>query len=137
MEGRCFCGSVQFKLHSDVKDAYYCHCRDCQIQSGGAFHALGVVDRGAVEVALGSPAEFAHKTASGFMMTREFCAKCGTPLFLSSTRFPQIKMFMLSALIDSELIRPTFQIWCSSKPRWPEPDSELDSFPFGESDEVD
>lgn len=131
MQGRCLCNSVRFELRSEIQGSYYCHCRDCQIQSGSAYHVLGIVSNGSIDLVMGRVAEFTQSSASGYDMTREFCPRCGTPLFIRSTRFPDIQMFMLSALLDPESIKPTFQIWCNSKLPWAEIRRDLSCFPEG------
>jgi len=134
MKGQCFCGSIRYELTKEVEDAYYCHCRDCQILSGSAFHVLGIVPRGSVNILCGELCMYEHQAASGFVMTREFCCKCGTPLFASSTRFKQIQMFMLSTLENPIAIQPKFEIWCDSKVSWFKITDEINSFPKGESE---
>ena len=135
MKGRCLCGSVQYELTARPQDVYYCHCRDCQILSGSAFHVLGIVERDSINILSGEIARYQHTTDSGFTMTREFCPECGTPLFVRSTRFPEVEMFTVSALEEPESVEPSFQIWSASKISWSTIDVELRSFPHGALDE--
>jgi len=134
MKGRCFCNAIQFELQSKVQSAYYCHCRDCQIFSGSAFHVLGVIDHRSINMLQGNMAEFKHHTNSENVMTRTFCPDCGTPLFVRSTRYPEIQMFVLSTLDNPELVAPSFQIWCDSKMPWLEERDGLVSFSRGKLD---
>jgi len=83
MNGKCFCGSVQFTLKEQLKDAYYCHCRDCQMLSGSAFRVFGIVPTGSVEILAGVLETYTHIAESGFEMRRSHCSKCATPLFVS------------------------------------------------------
>jgi hypothetical protein len=134
MKGGCFCGSLRYVLLSKPEDVYYCHCRDCQILSGSAFHVLGIMKRGSIMILSGGLTRYAHSTDSGSEMTREFCPKCGTPLFLKSTRFPEIEMFTASSLEEPDGVQPSFEIWFTSKISWSDIDSELKSFPHGPLD---
>lgn len=134
MKGKCFCGTVCYDLLSEPEQVYYCHCRDCQILSGSAFHVLGVVNRDSLLLQSGELSEYTHTTDSGSKMTREFCTKCGTPLFLKSTRFPDIQMFTISALEQPEEFQPSFEIWAKSKNSWSEVSSEIESFKRGVPD---
>ena len=134
MKGRCLCNAVQYELHSEVQDSYYCHCRNCQILSGSAFQVLGTVQRGSIDIICGELIEYQYKTDSGFKMTRQICSKCGTPLFSISSRFPEIQMFMISTLDKPESVKPSFQIWGDSKVKWSNIGVEICSFPRGASD---
>lgn len=134
MKGGCFCGSVQYEILPDPQDAYYCHCRDCQILSGSPFHVLAIAERRSIKVLSGELALFKHTADSGSEMTREFCPKCGTPLFVKSTRFPEIGMFTVSTLEDPESMKPSFEIWTTSRISWSNIRDELESFPRGALD---
>ena len=134
IDGRCLCGSISYELLSEPEDVYYCHCRDCQILSGSAFHVLGVVRHDSLRILSGEVAAYTHSTESGSQMTREFCPRCGTPLFVRSTRFPEIQMFTVSTLVEPESVKPSFEIWTTSKVSWSEIRDELKSFPQGALD---
>lgn len=134
MKGRCLCGAIEYEISGTPEDAYYCHCRDCQRSSGSPFHILAIVKRGALQVRSGAPASYKSATDSGFEMTRAFCAKCGTPLFFESTRFPDIRMFTVTTLEDPEAIRPSFEIWTTSMVSWARTGDDVESFPCGALD---
>ena len=134
MNGGCCCGDVRYELRADLRGVYYCHCRDCQLHSGGAFHVLGIVDRDALIVVSGQTTAYRKPADSGFTMTREFCATCGTPLFLDSDRFEEITMFAVSSLDEPQAVQPAFQIWTSSKLPWSEIGADLESFARGALD---
>ena len=134
MKGRCFCGSVRYELTSQPQDSYYCHCRDCQFLSGSPFHVLGIVERGSINLIAGELSEYDHFAQDGSGMTREFCTKCGTPLFVTSTRFEDIQMFTVNTLDEPESVKPSFEIWTNSKVSWANIQSEINSFPRGALD---
>jgi len=134
IRGGCFCGSVKYKLTSPPQEAYYCHCRDCQYMSGSFYHVFGVVDRGSIELVSGELSEFDYQSQDGSGMKREFCKRCGTPLFASSTRFRNIQMFTLSSLDDPNLIRPSFEVWTKSKLPWAHIGTDIKSYPHGSYD---
>ena len=134
MKGRCFCGSVRYELTSQPQDSYFCHCRDCQYLSGSPHHALGIVERGSINLISGELGEFKHSAQDGSGMTREFCPKCGTPLFVTSTRFEDIQMFTVNTLDDPEALDPSFEIWTTSRVSWARTPQGIDSFPHGALD---
>ena len=137
MKGKCLCGAVQYELTSAPQEAYYCHCRDCQYQSGSPFHVLGIVERGSINLISGKLSEYQHQAQDGSGMTREFCSQCGTPLFVTSTRFEHIQMFTVNTLDDPEVVKPSFEIWTSSKVSWANIQPSIDSFPCGALDGSD
>ncbi len=134
MKGKCFCGAVKYELTSQPQDAYYCHCRDCQYLSGSPFHVLGIVERGSVNLISGELSEYKHLAQDGSGMTREFCKICGTPLFVTSTRFEEIQMFTVNTLDEPENVKPSFEIWTTSKVSWANIQSGINSFPRGALD---
>ena len=134
MKGRCFCGSVRYKLTSPIKDAYYCHCRDCQYFSGSPFHVLGIVERGTIKLISGSTRIFEYQVQDNCHMKREFCENCGTPLFLTSSRFETIQMITVNSLDDPGTVTPSFEIWTKSKVPWSMIDSGIASFSHGAFD---
>ena len=134
MKGKCFCGAVKYELTSQPQDAYYCHCRDCQYLSGSPFHVLGIVERGSINLISGELSEHKHFAQDGSGMSREFCAKCGTPLFVTSTRFEDIQMFTVNSLEEPEKVKPSFEIWTNSKISWANIQSGINSFPQGALD---
>jgi hypothetical protein len=135
MKGRCFCGEIQYQIDTPLQEAYYCHCRDCQYLSGSPFHVLVIVKRGSIKLVAGKTSKHQHKTQDGSEMTREFCPNCGTPLFLSSSRFDDIQMLTLNSLDDPEVINPSFQIWTNSKVSWAEISPEITSHFRGARDD--
>lgn len=134
MKGGCLCGSVKYEIKGVLQDIYYCHCNDCQILSGSAYHVLGLVDTGNIATLGTTLTCYTRKTRSGYEMTREFCAQCGTPLFLRSTRFDDVEMVTVSSLYDKNALTPSFQIWVSCKSPWSDIDEEVRSFSAGALD---
>jgi len=137
MKGKCFCGDVKYELISQPQDAYYCHCRDCQYLSGSPFHVLGIVEKGDIKLISGKLTEYKHSSQDGSGMTREFCKTCGTPLFVTSTRFDDIQMFTVNTLDEPEDIKPSFEIWTTSKVAWTALQPGTNRFPHGALDRSD
>jgi hypothetical protein len=135
MKGGCLCGSVRYELTSPPQEAYYCHCRDCQYLSGSPFHVLGIVERESINLTSGEISEYTHEAQDGSGMKREFCTKCGTPLFVTSTRFQDIQMFTVNTLDEPDSITPSFEIWTSSKVTWANIQLNNNSFKHGALDE--
>ena len=135
MQGGCLCGSVRYQLESPPREAYYCHCRDCQYLSGSAFHLIGIVDRSAFSRLCGELGQYTRRTEDGSEMTREFCLSCGSPLYMTSSRFVDIQMFALNSLDQPDIIEPGFEIWTRSKCGAAHIDADITSFRHGALDD--
>jgi len=67
-------------------------------------------------------------------MIREFCGKCGTPLFLNSSRWGDITMLVTTTLDDPEAVPPSFEVWTRRRLSWAASPPHIDSYPFGSLD---
>ncbi|HRN88704.1 GFA family protein [Hyphomicrobium sp.] len=74
--GGCQCGAVRFRVDGALGDASVCHCRMCQKAFGGFYAPLVSVSHATLTWTRGSPKKF----QSSNIVTRGFCADCGTPL---------------------------------------------------------
>jgi len=95
---------------------------------------LGIVKRGSIHLISGELSEYKHSAQDESGMTREFCPKCGTPLFVTSTRFEDIQMFTVNTLDEPESVKPLFEIWTTSKVSWANIQLEMNNFPQGALD---
>ena len=76
LRGGCQCGAVRYSVTAESTDAYYCHCRMCQMTFGNLFGVFLAVGREDVEWVKGEPAYFESSTIA----RRGFCRECGMPL---------------------------------------------------------
>ena len=44
LSGGCFCGAVTYELTAKPMFVHACHCRDCQIQTGGPFAINAIIE---------------------------------------------------------------------------------------------
>lgn len=104
------------------------------MHSGSAFQILAVVSTDGLKKTAGETHSFGKSVHGGYTMTREFCAECGSPLFLRSTQWDDIAMFCVAALDEPDALQPEFQIWKSSEINWATIPDHIDSFPRGALD---
>jgi hypothetical protein len=75
--GGCQCGAVRFRVEDEALGrASICHCRMCQKAFGGFFGPLVTAKNSGLTWTRGAPTYF-H---SSNLVSRGFCANCGTPL---------------------------------------------------------
>lgn len=118
MTGGCLCGSVRYEAQPDLSSAYYCHCRDCQIGSGSAFHVAVLAPDSSFRVVFGETATYAKIADSGNNIERVFCPRCGTPVWWVGEGFPGLVVLTVSSLDNPEAITPSRELWTSSAVSW-------------------
>ncbi|TLU74024.1 GFA family protein [Lichenicoccus roseus] len=129
LEGSCRCGAVHFSMRSHTPQPYQrCYCTICRKTAGGGGYAinLGALTEGmrvedphkAIRI---FHAEILQEDGSCERSTaeRNFCSRCGTPLWLFSPEWPDLVHPFASA-IDSELPVPpsSVHLMLKFKPGW-------------------
>lgn len=90
-QGGCICGAVRYATRGDPARVTYCHCRFCQRATGGAYMVEPVFQKQDLTVRSGTAAQYAHVSeGSGKVVTINFCARCGTKLWLGFERFSDV-----------------------------------------------
>jgi hypothetical protein len=113
LEGSCSCGAITFSVDSHTPYPYQrCYCSICRKQDGGGGYAINIMGDAATLSVEGGDAIAVYRaevredgtthTSSG---ERNFCAKCGTALWLYDPNWPDLVHPFASA-IDTELPKP-------------------------------
>ncbi len=90
-EGGCLCGGIRYLTTTNPARVTFCHCKFCQRATGSAYLVEPVFQREDFEIVKGSPATYDHRSeGSGKLVTINFCATCGTKIFLGFERFPDV-----------------------------------------------
>ena len=110
LEGSCHCGAVRFSVEAYAPAPYLrCYCSICRKTAGGGGYAVNLGAKAATLRVEGeeSPAE------------RRFCARCGSALWVSDRRWPDLVHPFASA-IDTPLPEPPEceHIMLGSKAGW-------------------
>jgi len=116
--GGCACGEVRFGFYEPLAFRAACHCRSCQYTSGGGpSYSVGVA-KGQFRVTRGHPAEFAVLGDAGHLVTRVFCADCGTHVYSFSESAPNVCAVKVGALDDPSRFKPKAHLWTSEAQPW-------------------
>ena len=126
--GRCACGSIRYQCAAAPLAMINCHCGDCQRSSGAPF-ASGVVVKTADLQVDGTPKTYAVRGSTGALVTRSFCAECGTPLFTRGEANTEFTSIRFPSLDDAAQFRPMLDIWTSSAQPWVCLDESIPHFP--------
>jgi hypothetical protein len=122
---RCSCGAVRCAIDHDIGMVVSCHCTVCREMSGSAFSSM--VPTPAASIAIESGAESLSRYALSEVVTKHFCAHCGTPLFNTNTRMPGMHMFFLGTIDGHAALAPAMNVYCRSKLGWVDRVAELPS----------
>ena len=93
-EGKCTCGTVQFRVTGEPAGMGYCHCETCRSWSAGPVNAFTLWKPAAVQVTKGAASIGKYnKTAhSG----RQWCRECGGHLFTDHPSWDLIDVYAAS-----------------------------------------
>ncbi|EGI78579.1 GFA family protein [Hylemonella gracilis] len=126
LTGGCLCGEIRYEISADPGPSRVCWCRDCQrIASNGTVNVL--FPSNAIRIT-GTPSGHDKKADSGNLVTRRFCATCGSHLFSDSTGRPGLTVVRIGTLDDPSAIKPSTNIWVASAPHWACVDQSLERF---------
>ncbi|HEX7037036.1 MAG TPA: GFA family protein [Pseudomonadales bacterium] len=116
--GGCACGQIRFGFYEPLVFRGACHCRACQYTSGGGpAYVVGAV-KAQFRVTRGHPAEFSTLSDAGHLVTRAFCANCGTHLYSFSDGSPGVCTVKVGALDEPSRFKPKLHLWTSEAQPW-------------------
>ena len=121
LTGSCFCSAVEWEAEVDTNRIGLCHCRDCQIISGGAFRMSSAVDPKKFRFSKGSPREFEKTADSGSVRKMVFCGECGTHLCSMPADTEKEGAFVsirLATSPDFSKLNPIAELFCDSRVPW-------------------
>jgi hypothetical protein len=113
VKGGCACGAVRYRLANPPRDAGWCHCRTCQLNSGSPAMAFATVDAADFIFEQGDVASFKSSETG----RRSFCRACGTPLFMQDEGGDTLD-FSLPTLDESGAATPGFHMYYASRIPW-------------------
>lgn len=126
-EGGCLCGQVRYVLTAAPNYVYFCHCRDCQRESGSPFVSDMNVDRAELQI-VGPLTRYTRTGDSGKSVHRNFCAHCGTTLLTEFDVDPEHVSIKACSLDDPSGIAPDRHLFVSRTQPWLKINDELMQF---------
>ncbi len=115
--GGCLCGASTYHFDAEVKFAIRCYCRDCQQASGGG-HMPQVAIPLATFTSSGPIKGYAKTSEAGSALRFSFCGECGSPLFKSTSKMPDMLVINAGSLGQIPQI-PVFQkVFEGSRQSW-------------------
>lgn len=117
IDGSCHCGRLTYEAEIDPDKVGVCHCTDCQTLSGSAFTAFVPVAKDNFRMR-GEPRIYVKIAESGNRRAQAFCPGCGTRLYASAEKDPQVFNLRLGTVRQRNALTPKSQVWCRSALPW-------------------
>jgi hypothetical protein len=126
--GRCACGAVTAEIKGEPLQMRQCWCRQCQQLAGGNASTNAIFLAADVAIA-GDLATHDYIAASGNVLTKSFCAGCGTQVMAQSSARPHLRTLRFGFIEQPHGLRPQMAIWLDEAPDWAVIDPALEHFP--------
>ncbi|MEM8977500.1 MAG: GFA family protein [Pseudomonadota bacterium] len=82
-EGGCLCGAARYAVQAEPTHVNICHCHFCQRATGAPYLVEPIFAKEAFSVSTGELARYSQTSEGiGKAVNTNFCADCGTELFL-------------------------------------------------------
>lgn len=117
VEGGCHCGKLTYEADVDPEKVGVCHCTDCQMLTGSAFSAFVPVPKDAFRLR-GEPRLYVKTAESGSRRAQAFCPDCGTRVYASADKDPQVFNLRVGTVRQRAALAPKNQLWCRSALPW-------------------
>ena len=115
--GQCACGDIRYTGTAVPTFSWLCHCRDCQRASGSAYCSIMYVPRESLTIE-GEATYFTVLAESGNKVSRGFCPRCGSQMFILADLVPPLQGVWAASLDAPDQFEPVVQVWCGSKREW-------------------
>ncbi len=126
--GGCACEAIRYEVSAEPVVMLHCHCRDCQLSSGGPFSSMAVVPKDAFRLVKGSLRFHASASEAGGQTHRGFCHECGVPILVRPDAAAHIVAIRAASLDDSGWFHPQMDVWTTDAHEWDKMDPALPKF---------
>lgn len=124
-DGGCLCGAIRYRVSGPGSAPALCHCQSCRRATGAPVIAWVTFPESAVSMLQGEPARW-HSSPG---VTREFCARCGTPLSYRHADYPDSVDLTVCSFDQPEVFPPTDNIWLEHRIAWMADNARLPGHP--------
>jgi len=115
--GRCLCGSFQYRFKAYAVLSFNCYCRDCQRATGSAFASVFAVPKNSLTMT-GDYRFFAKRGESGAEVSRGFCPNCGSRAISTAEKLTAYFLVYGASLDDPSWHKPAMDSWTASAQPW-------------------
>ena len=123
--GSCLCGTISYTLSSPPKSSVLCHCKNCKKASGSSFaandwHALSDLTINSGSSTLKTYIDDSLNSTGNIQ--RQFCGKCGSPMFIQSPKYPGFLTVTSGTRNELDEMKknwtPKQQYFCNRRMEW-------------------
>jgi len=118
--GGCVCGAIRYECAEEPILMFNCHCRTCQMSSGGPYTPVVLLSSKAFRITKGElKYYFTDSVREKHPNKRGFCADCGSRITGGESRrkLPWVGV-TASSLDDPSLYRPASEVFTSHAQAW-------------------
>jgi hypothetical protein len=126
LAGQCLCGGVRFEISGKIGPVVYCHCSMYRRATGSAFATGASVESAAFRIVEGASLISEYQSSPGYF--RNFCSRCGSPLYGRSEEFPSMRRVRLGTIDGNIAQRPVANIFVGTKAPWFDVTNSLETF---------
>jgi len=122
--GGCACGKVRYVSGGEIEMSFHCHCRKCQLATGGGHSSAFVLLEKDVRLS-GEIRYYEQKADTGYATHSGFCPECGSPILCTTARFPDRLYIHVATLDDPSTFEPAFVVFEEVAQPWDRIDPAL------------
>jgi hypothetical protein len=126
IKGSCQCKAVKYEINPAVLLVGNCHCTICRKLTGASFSTIVIVAEDDLNVVHGSDQLSTWQVTD--LAAKNFCCKCGTPIFNTNKKYPGRRMIFLGSFDDPQFTAPTVNVHCENMLPWVPSLGELKKF---------
>ncbi|UTW57116.1 GFA family protein [Kordiimonas sp. SCSIO 12603] len=118
-QGKCNCGTVNFRVETELTQIFMCHCSICRKSSGSNGIAVVIVPNTEFHWLSGKDNITHWKKPDAHDWEGWFCRTCGSPL---PGKNDDAHIFVPAGLFGEDIdhLKVTHHIWVGSKAGWDE-----------------
>jgi hypothetical protein len=113
----CSCGQLKVTTQGEPVRISVCHCLACQRRTGSAFGAQARFKEADVVIE-GIAHHYARTGDSGGKLDFRFCARCGSTVFWTNARTPELVSVAVGAFADPAFAAPRFSVYEAHRHPW-------------------
>ena len=113
----CACGQLRIRCEGETTKVSVCHCTECQRRTGSPFGVAAFFESSQV-TPFGRALQYARPSDKGSMVTFHFCPECGSAVYWSTARLPNLIAVALGAFADPAFPAPTQEVYAHLRHSW-------------------
>ncbi len=130
MTGGCLCGAIRYEVSAPIEKVVACHCTSCRRISGAGSSHNAIIPSAAVKFVSGTPKRYQDTSAaSGNLLFRHFCEKCGSSLYSQREKNPEMVVLKVGTLDDASGLKLAMNAWTDSALPWMHLDPAVERYP--------